>query len=97
MRSTQPFRSSLSTRPVTPPSCKEFESVDTSRANPAQLAVQKKISDVLSYQLKLANTNNFIDAYRVATIFEVAVLAVVFALSFLLPRHIRPEAYNVAA
>lgn len=51
-----------------------------------------KIVGIIQAGVKKANTENFIDSFRVAIIFEVVILSIVFALSFLLPRHIRPEA-----
>jgi hypothetical protein len=47
--------------------------------------------------VKHANADNFIGAFRTAVIYELSILAVVFVLSFALPRHIRPEAFQEAA
>jgi EmrB/QacA subfamily drug resistance transporter len=59
-----------------------------------QKAVGQKVADIITVEIKQANAKNFIDAFRIAAIYEGVVLLVVFALSFLLPRHIRPEAYQ---
>lgn len=60
--------------------------------NPGEAASLKtSINSAITH----ANADNFTDAFRVGMIFEGVVLAVVFALSFLLPRHIRPESMNI--
>jgi hypothetical protein len=67
---------------ATPASCKALE-----KSNGQASTV---VSDALNNGAKAANAHNFVTAFKAAVIFEVAVLAVVFALSFVLPRHIRP-------
>lgn len=90
-----------------PESCKKLEAASTPKNLPAgfdqlpdtekslyfkQSAEQaNKIVGIIQAGVKKANTENFIDSFRVAIIFEVVILSVVFGLSFLLPRHIRPE------
>jgi len=49
--------------------------------------IEKSITD----GIKKANAANFADAFRVAVLFELGILAAVFLLSFALPRHIRPN------
>ena len=70
---------------VTPESCKTFENQPK---NPAS----EKIAAIITDGVKEANTNNFINAFRAGTIYEGVLIAITFFLSFLLPRHIRPEA-----
>lgn len=91
-----------------PASCKKLTSQQTAAPDTATLAqltpdqlqamqaqqkqtgeaVQRAIMDAV----KQANADNFVGAFHVAMIFEIVILAIVFALSFMLPRHIRPEA-----
>lgn len=75
-------RSSAKDPSVTPPSCRKAEQ------SPAPAAVQNAIAQ----SARSANANNFSHAFRDGVIFEISLLAVVFAVSFLLPRKIRPEA-----
>ncbi len=70
---------------ITPESCKTLENQPK---NPAS----EKIATVITDGVKQANTDNFINAFRAGTIYEGALIALTFILSFLLPRHIRPEA-----
>jgi EmrB/QacA subfamily drug resistance transporter len=79
---------------VTPESCKKLTqpSQQSSQLSPEAQAAQQKVGTAITDGVKKANADNFIDSFRVATIFEAAILAIVFGLSFLLPRHIRPEA-----
>jgi hypothetical protein len=58
----------------------------------AQRAAQAKISETITKNVKQANTDNFISGFKIALIYQMTILGIVFALSFLLPRHIRPEA-----
>jgi hypothetical protein len=58
----------------------------------AQRAAQAKISETITKHVKQANTDNFISGFKIALIYQMTILGIVFALSFLLPRHIRPEA-----
>lgn len=68
-----------------PESCKTLENQPK---NPAS----EKIASIITDGVKEANTNNFINAFRAGTIYEGVLIAITFFLSFLLPRHIRPEA-----
>lgn len=68
---------------LTPDSCKQL-------TNP-QAETPSTIKDTLTTAVKEANAENFISAFGVAVIFELVILGIVFCLSFLLPRHIRPE------
>ena len=73
----------------TPDSCKQLEASNTSQpANP----VSDKIADSIATNIKKANAANFIHSYGMSVLFSYCLLATVFVLSFLLPRHIRPEA-----
>ena len=69
---------------VTPESCKTLENQPK---NPAS----EKIASVITDGVKQANTDNFINAFRAGTIYEGVLIALTFVLSFMLPRHIRPE------
>lgn len=83
----------------TPESCKKLESskAGNGHMSQAQAAINQKMTESITKSVTQANANNFTNAFGVAVIFELVVLAVVFALSFTLPRHIRPEAYQEAA
>ena len=73
---------------VTPKSCKSLEAQPQ---NPAS----KQISSIITSGVKKANANNFTSAFRAGMLYEFALIALTFCLSFLLPRHIRqapPEA-----
>lgn len=70
---------------VTPESCKTLQ-----QTGPSTPTTQK-IGSIVADGAKKANTDNFINAFGAAIIFEYVLLAITFALSFLLPRHIRPE------
>jgi EmrB/QacA subfamily drug resistance transporter len=70
---------------VTPESCKTLE-------NQPKNAASEKIATVITDGVKQANTDNFVNAFRAGTIYEGILIAITFFLSFLLPRHIRPEA-----
>ena len=69
----------------TPESCKALENQPK---NPAS----DKIATVITDGVKEANADNFINAFRAGTIYEGVLIALTFVLSFMLPRHIRPEA-----
>ncbi len=75
--------SNLKDTAETPASCKQL-------TNP-QAETPSTIKDTLTTAVKQANAENFISAFGVAVIFELVILTIVFFLSFLLPRHIRPE------
>lgn len=86
---------------VTPSSCKAIGKTSTpanvAALSPAELqamqAAEAKTATVVKNAMttaaKDANTHNFISAFGVAIIFELVVLAIVFGLSFTLPRVIR--------
>ncbi len=92
----------------TPESCKKLTNQQSTHPNPQllkhmtaeqlkametqQKQAAEKIKDIIQGAVKQANADNFISAFKVAMIFEVVILAIVFLLSFTLPRHIRPEA-----
>jgi EmrB/QacA subfamily drug resistance transporter len=69
----------------TPESCKTLENQPK---NPAS----EKIAAIITDGVKEANADNFINAFRAGTIYEGVLIALTFVLSFMLPRHIRPEA-----
>jgi EmrB/QacA subfamily drug resistance transporter len=79
---------------VTPESCKKLIPSQAQQATmtDAQRAAQAKISETITNNVKQANTDNFISGFKIALIYQMTILGLVFALSFLLPRHIRPEA-----
>jgi len=79
---------------VVPASCKKLEQADASAMNPQQIAAQQKIASSITDSVKKANTDNFISGFNIALIYQMTMLGLVFALSFLLPRHIRPEAFQ---
>lgn len=68
-----------------PESCKTLEAQPQ---NPAS----EKIGTIISDGVKQANSNNFINAFRAGVIYESVLIAITFALSFMLPRHIRQDA-----
>lgn len=73
-----------------PESCQRLTSNNQQQTTPEAAAAQQKIADVITSKIKEANTDTFVTAFKHAIYFELAILAVVFGLSFLLPRHIRP-------
>jgi hypothetical protein len=79
-------RSSAKDTSVTPPSCKALEAANSAQGNSA---VNETLDASITASIKQATNDNFVSSFGVATIFELAILAVVFGLSFLLPRHIR--------
>jgi EmrB/QacA subfamily drug resistance transporter len=76
-------RSSQTDATATPKSCENLSKGPTTPTS-------TQIGDILQNAAKKANTNNFANAFRASVIYEAIVLAVIFGLSFLLPRHIRP-------
>jgi len=70
---------------VTPESCKELQQSGPSTA------IGRKIGSIVDNGVKKANTDNFVNAFGAAIVFEYTLLAITFGLSFLLPRHIRKE------
>ncbi len=83
---------------ITPDSCKKLTPTKQEQAalSPAQLAAQTKIGDTITKNVKQANTDNFVSGFKIALIYQMSILGIVFALSFLLPRHIRPEVLQQA-
>jgi hypothetical protein len=79
---------------VVPESCKKLQQTDAARMTPQQAAIQQKIAGSVTENVKKANTDNFISGFNIALIYQMTMLGLVFALSFLLPRHIRPEAFQ---
>jgi EmrB/QacA subfamily drug resistance transporter len=77
-------RSSASDGSVTPVSCKRLEAQGS-----ASGALGKKVGTVIAGSVTKANGQNFVSAFHAALLFEMAILAFIFILSFLLPRHIR--------
>jgi EmrB/QacA subfamily drug resistance transporter len=73
---------------VVPASCKQ------SAGTPGTDA---RIGKAIAGTAMTANDTNFNKAFKHAIIFETVVLAAVLALSFLLPKHFRTEAYQPAA
>jgi EmrB/QacA subfamily drug resistance transporter len=78
----------------TPESCKALTSASNQSNVPKETS--DAIQSTLTTGIKNANANNFISAFAAAVIFELVILAVVIGLSFLLPRHINPEAMEQA-
>ncbi|QQG51163.1 MAG: MFS transporter [Candidatus Saccharibacteria bacterium] len=69
----------------TPESC---EALEGQPANP----MSEKIGSIIEESVKKANADNFANAFRAGLIYEGILIAVTFVMSFMLPRHIRPEA-----
>ncbi len=78
----------------TPASCQALTS-GGQQGNVPQ-ATSDAIQSTLTTAAKDANAKNFISAFGVAIVFELIILGIVFGLSFLLPRHIRPESMEQA-
>lgn len=77
-------RASSSDPSATPKHCQE-------PANPSP--AQKKIGQIAAGAVIKANGDNFERAFKIATIYELAILVAAFIISFLLPRHLKhPEA-----
>ncbi len=79
-------RSKAKDTTIVPASCKTAE---RSGASPA-------VGKIIAKSAREANLDNFRNAYHWGTIYEVSVLVVVLALSFLLPKEMRPEAFEAA-
>lgn len=71
----------------TPESCKRLE--DGGKQNGVSPAVGSRITDTVISSAKQANEANFVSSFGAAVLFELTILAIIFGLSFLLPRHIR--------
>ncbi|HVQ44076.1 MAG TPA: MFS transporter [Candidatus Saccharimonadia bacterium] len=69
---------------VTPDSCKQSE------AGPVNQVLTTAFTDAA----KQVNNANFTHAFKVGVEYALGLLVIVFGLSFLLPRHIRPEAFQ---
>lgn len=69
----------------TPESCKALEGQP---ANP----IADKIGGIIETNVKEANADNFANAFRAGLIYEAVLIGITFVMSFMLPRHIRPEA-----
>jgi EmrB/QacA subfamily drug resistance transporter len=82
-------RASQTDASVTPESCRKFESGPKTPET-------EKLAAIIKTAVEKANTENFINAFKFAVIYEVSLAAITFILSFLLPRHIRPEAMEHA-
>jgi hypothetical protein len=85
---------------ATPESCKQAEAAgaNSPMANtPQGQAASKAISSAVTEAAAQANHTNFAHAYKAGFIYDLVLLAIVFGLSFMLPRHIRPEAFEEAA
>jgi EmrB/QacA subfamily drug resistance transporter len=65
----------------TPASC---ENLTSGPATPAS----QKITDTITSATKTANAQNFANAFKSAVVYEAAILATIFILSFLLPKKI---------
>ena len=77
-------RSSEQDASVTPDSCKKLEA---GPQTPASAAIGTALKDAANK----ANTDNFINAFKAAAIYEIALVGITFVLSFALPRHIRTQ------
>jgi EmrB/QacA subfamily drug resistance transporter len=66
---------------VIPASC---QSAQTSNSN-------KQVSNVIIENVARANSTNFANAIRWATVYEILILAVTFCLSLFIPRHFKPQ------
>ena len=82
----------------TPDSCKALEPTDQQKATlpAAQLAAQQKIGTIIIDSTKKATTDNFVSGFHTVLIYQLVMIGLTFALSFLLPRRIRPEALQQA-
>jgi hypothetical protein len=65
-------------------------------ARPLPATTTQAIGEALQRAGKTANAHNFARAFGWSIAYEVVLLVVVFALTFLLPRRIRPEAMEMA-
>jgi MFS family permease len=85
---------------ATPESCKKLTAAnanDPMMATPQGQAAAKAIGAAMADAAAKANHENFAHAYQAGFIYDLILLAAVFGLSFTLPRHIRPEAFEEAA
>lgn len=70
---------------ATPQSC---TSLQNQPANP----LSEKIGTIIETGVKKANADNFSHAFQAGLIYEAILIGITFVMSFMLPRHIRPEA-----
>jgi EmrB/QacA subfamily drug resistance transporter len=73
---------------VVPPSCKALV------VSPSD-SIQKTIGDSVTKSAKTANTVNFQHAFRWAVVYEVALIALTFGISFLLPKKFELDAHGL--
>ena len=71
----------------TPASCEKFGG-----ANQPKTPQSEKLASIIEDGVKQANTDNFIHAFGAGVIYQTVLIGITFILSFMLPRHIRPEA-----
>ncbi len=72
---------------VVPPSCQQATSAKTDKA----------VGQVILETVRKANATNFTHAFRIGAIFTTLTLAIVFAISFVLPKHMNTEVFKEAA
>ena len=75
---------------ATPASCKTAATSTTPGAPAASQVMTAAITDAA----KTANNRNFTHAFKIGVLYDLGLLVLVAGLSFLLPRHIRPEAFQ---
>lgn len=80
-------RSSASDNSKDPKSCQKLEKTSSTFAE--QSAANRQLAAVVTSGAKQANENNFVSSFGAAVVFELVILAIIFCLSFLLPRHIK--------
>jgi hypothetical protein len=83
-------RSAATDSSKTPESCQQLEQFGQSQQG--QSGSGDHIAAAVTSSAKQANDINFVSSFGAAVLFELAVLAVIFCLSFLLPRHIKVSA-----
>lgn len=76
----------------TPQSCQDLQTMGQAQAqNPQQAAVMQKVGDIVTDAAVSANEKNFNQAFDAGLKYEAFLCLVVLALSFFLPRQIKPE------
>jgi EmrB/QacA subfamily drug resistance transporter len=80
-------RSTEKDNTVVPASCQQ----------PAGAKTDKAVGQAITSAALNANATNFTHAFRIGTIFTTLTLAIVFAISFVLPKHMSAEAFKEAA
>lgn len=73
-----------------PESCKQLQAAAQNSGLPAETA--QELTNVVTSNVKQANSLNFVSSFGAAVAFELALLVVIFFLSFLLPRRIKMSA-----